>query len=59
MATTIADGQGIPVTFRRIDTPVIGASADQRKAIYGNAAKAIVDMALTRRVLVVCRSSIV
>jgi IS605 OrfB family transposase len=53
LAVAVADRAGNPVAFRRFDTPVIGTTAERRKAIYGDAAKAIVGMALARRVPVV------
>jgi len=56
LAIAVADGNGNPVSFRRISTPVLGASADQRKAIYGDAAKIIIDMARAHRVPIVLES---
>lgn len=53
LAISVADRNGNPIAFRRIDTPIIGTSAERRKAIYGDAAKAIVDTALARDVPIV------
>lgn len=53
LAVSVADRNGNPVAFRRINTPVIGASAEQRKAIYGDTAKVIVDTAFARSVPIV------
>jgi IS605 OrfB family transposase len=49
LAVAVADAHGNPIAFRRIQTTIIGKTAEQRKAIYGDAAKQIVDMALSRR----------
>jgi IS605 OrfB family transposase len=49
LAVTVADAHGNPIAFRRIQTTIIGKTTEQRKAIYGDAAKQIVDMALSRR----------
>jgi IS605 OrfB family transposase len=49
LAVAVADAHGNPIAWRRVQTTIIGKTADQRKAIYGDAAKQIVSMALSRR----------
>ena len=56
LAVAVADPHGNPVAFRSMPTPVVGMRADCRDAIYGDAAKVIVDMALARRVPIVLES---
>lgn len=56
LAVAVADPHGNPVAFCSMPTPVVGMRADCRDAIYGDAAKVIVDMALARRVPIVLES---
>ncbi len=56
LAVAITNSSGNPICFRQIQTPVVDASSEQRKAIYGDATKIIVDMAITHRVPIVLES---